>query len=57
MLACTVHFMLVISSLGLALLMLAGVIVRIIVKDDLKVTLPAIFFMLLNAYIFWASML
>ena len=51
------HFMLVISSLGLALLMLAGVIVRIIVKDDLKVTLPAIFFMLLNAYIFWASML
>ena len=46
------HFMLVISSLGLALLMLAGVIVRIIVKDHLKVTLPAIFFMLLNAYIF-----
>lgn len=49
------HFMLVMSSLGLALLMLAGVIVRIIVKDHLKVTLPALFFMLLNAYIFWAT--
>lgn len=49
------HFMLIISSLGLALLMLAGIIVRIIVKDKLSVTLPAVFFMLLNTYIFWTS--
>lgn len=49
------HFMLVVSSLGLAILMLAGVIVRIIIKDNLKITLPAIFFMLLNAYIFCAT--
>lgn len=49
------EIMLSMSSLGLALLMLAGVIVRIIVKDNLKVTLPALFFMLLNTYIFWST--
>ena len=49
------QIMLSMSSFGLALLMLAGVIVRIIVKDNLKVTLPALFYMLLNAYIFWIT--
>ena len=40
------------SSLGLALLMLAGVIVRIIVKDNLKVTLPALFLCYLTPIFF-----
>ena len=46
---------LLISSLGLALLMMAGVIVRIKVKDKPQLILPAFFFLLLNAYIFWRS--
>lgn len=46
---------LIIASLGLALLMLAGVIVRIILKDSLLITIPAIFYMLLNAFVFWGS--
>lgn len=44
--------LLLLASGGLALLMLLGVITRIISKDSLKVTLPALFFMLLNAFIF-----
>ena len=43
---------LLISSGGLALLMFLGVLVRIKVKDSLWLALPALFFMLLNAYIF-----
>jgi len=46
---------LMISSLGLALLMFAGLIVRIKLKDSFWVSLPALFYMFLNAYIFWAS--
>ncbi len=46
------NIILLISSAGLALLMLLGVIVRLKVKDNIRVTLPAIFFMLLNLYIF-----
>lgn len=45
--------LLVFSSLGLALLMFAAVIVRIQRKDGLWVSLPALFFMVLNAYICW----
>lgn len=48
-----IHFLFIISSLGLSILMLLGVIVRLKVKDGLFVTLPAFFFFLLNAYIFW----
>lgn len=48
---------LLISSGGLALLMLLGVAVRISVKDGIWVSLPAFFFMLLNAYIFYLSLL
>ena len=44
------------ASLGLALLMFAGVVVRIISKDSIQSSLQALFFMGLNAYIFWASM-
>lgn len=43
---------LLISSGGLALLMFLGVAVRLRVKDSLLVSLPALFYMLLNAYIF-----
>jgi hypothetical protein len=46
---------LIISSLGLALLMLSGLIVRMMVKDSLWISLPALFFMVLNIYIFWSS--
>ena len=50
-----IYFVLIISSFGLALLMLAGVIIRIKVKDGVWITLPAFFYMVLNAYIFWIS--
>lgn len=46
---------LTISSLGLALLMLAGLIVRIRLKDSIWISLPASFYMGLNAYIFLES--
>ena len=49
------HFILMISSLGLALLMFAGLIVRIKSKDSIWISLPAFFYLALNAYIFWAS--
>ncbi|MDP4821292.1 MAG: DoxX family protein, partial [Saprospiraceae bacterium] len=45
---------LLISAGGLAVLMFFGIIVMIKVKDSLWVSLPAIFFMLLNAYIFFS---
>ena len=47
---------LLVSSAGLALLMLLGVAVRISVKDGIWVSLPAFFFMVLNAYIFYLSL-
>jgi hypothetical protein len=43
---------LLISSGGLSLLMFLGVLVRIKVKDGILVTLPALFFMVVNLYIF-----
>ena len=46
---------LTISSFGLALLMLSGFIVRIKLKDSIWVSLPALFYMVLNTYIFLAS--
>lgn len=46
---------LVIASGGLATLMLLGVLVRLKMKDGLWVSLPALFFMLLNFYIFFRS--
>ena len=48
-------FILLISSLGLALLMLIGFIVRMKLKDSIWVSLPAFFYMVLNTYIFWKS--
>jgi hypothetical protein len=44
---------LILSSAGLALLMLMGLIVRIKLKDSLWVSIPATFFMVLNAFILY----
>ena len=49
------HPILIISSLGLSLLMFAGVLVRIKVKDNMWISLPAFLYMLVNAYIFWEA--
>lgn len=46
---------LLISSSGLALLMISGLIVRIKLKDSLVVSLPAFFYAGLNTYIFIVS--
>ncbi len=43
------------SSFGLGVLMLCGVIVRLKIKDNLWITLPALFYMCLNFFIFWES--
>ncbi len=51
------HPILTLASLGLALLMLAGLIVRRRSKDSLWVSLPALFFFGLNIYICWASVM
>lgn len=47
---------LLISAAGLALLMLLGVAVRIRVKDNLLITLPALFYMILNSIIFFMAL-
>jgi uncharacterized membrane protein YkgB len=40
---------------GLALMMLVAVLVRIRIKDSLPQTVPALFYLVLNAYLcFWA---
>ena len=49
------NLILIVSSLGLTLLMLAGVTVRIKLKDSLWVSFPAIFYLILNCLIFFAS--
>ena len=47
-----INVILIISSLGLALLMFLGLAVRIKLNDSLWISLPALFYMTLNAYIF-----
>jgi DoxX-like family len=47
--------LLIFSSGGLSLLMFLGIIVRMRLKDSLLITIPALFFMLINAYIFYES--
>ena len=47
---------LLISAGGLAILMLLGVAIRIKCRDKVWVSLPALFFMLLNATIFFMSL-
>jgi len=50
-----INSILLISSAGLALLMFLGVLVRLRVKDSLWVSLPALFYLLLNSTIFFES--
>lgn len=50
------NFILLISSGGLALLMLLGVGARLRVNDGFLKLLPALFFFVLNSYIFFESM-
>jgi hypothetical protein len=47
--------LLLFSSGGLGLLMLLGLLVRIKLKDSLWISLPALFYMGLNAYIFFEA--
>ncbi|MDZ7614474.1 MAG: DoxX family protein [Flavobacteriaceae bacterium] len=51
-----INFILLISSGGLALLMFLGFLTRLRVKDSLWVSLPALFYLVLNSYIFFESM-
>jgi hypothetical protein len=45
------------ASLGLAVLMLMGVVVRLLIRDSLLQAAPALLFCLLNSYIFVESIL
>jgi uncharacterized membrane protein YphA (DoxX/SURF4 family) len=51
-----IHPILLISSGGLAVLMLLGLVVRIKVKDGIGASLPALFLLLLNSYILLKSL-
>ena len=48
--------LLLLSSLGLGTLMLLGLLVRIRLKDSLWISIPALFYMFLNFYIFWETL-
>lgn len=48
---------LLISSSGLSLLMLLGLIIRIKSKDSFLMSFPAIFYMILNGYIFYLGII
>ena len=50
-----IQLILLISAGGLTILMFLGVAVRVNVKDSLWISLPALFFMVLNACIFFMS--
>lgn len=50
-----VHPILLIASAGLAILMFLGVIVRVKNNDSWMLISPALFFMLLNSYIFFTA--
>lgn len=47
--------LLLLASGGLAVLMLFGVLTRIRSKDSLLISTPALFFMFLNAFIFYVA--
>jgi hypothetical protein len=51
-----INSILLISSGGLALLMFFGFLARLRINDSLWVSLPALFYMVLNSYIFLKSM-
>ena len=52
----TINPIMLVSAGGLALLMLFGVAFRLKFGDSIWVSLPAIFFVLLNAYIFYRAL-
>lgn len=43
------------AAAGLALMMLVAVVVRIQIKDNLLQTTPALFYLILNAYLSYAA--
>tara|TARA_B100001287_G_C22475909_1_gene431942 strand:+ start:205 stop:459 length:255 start_codon:yes stop_codon:yes gene_type:complete len=47
---------LLLSSLGLAILMFCGLLVRIKSKDGFWLSLPAMFYLILNTYIFFNTL-
>ncbi len=51
-----IQLILLISAGGLTILMFLGVAVRVKVKDSFWISLPALFFMILNLYIFYMSL-
>ncbi|CAN5727006.1 hypothetical protein BH10BAC2_BH10BAC2_15520 [soil metagenome] len=51
-----IQLILLISAGGLTILMFLGVAVRVKIKDSLWISLPALFFMILNFYIFYMSL-
>ena len=48
-----INVLMMISSFGLGLLMLLGLLVRIKLKDSVKLSFPAFFYMVLNFYVFY----
>ena len=55
LLGISLHPILLVSSGGLTVLMLLGVVVRIKMKDSLLISTPATIYMLLNAWIFYLA--
>ena len=51
------EILLTISSFGLATLMLLGVFTRLKVRDNFELIIPALFFLVLNSYIFYESII
>ena len=51
------EILLTISSFGLATLMLLGVFTRLKVRDNFELIVPALFFLVLNSYIFYESII
>lgn len=50
------HFFTLMSSLGLAVQMLLGVLVRIRIKDPIYQVMPAFLFFCINSFIFYMSL-
>lgn len=50
-----IDFILLFSSAGLGLLMFFAFLVRLKMKDSFLVSLPSLFFMVLNFYIFYSN--
>ena len=51
-----IHFILLFSSGGLAILMLLGLVVRLKIKDSLRDCSPAFLFLVINSVLFYLSL-